>query len=346
MSSSLDPITLEVLTQALIAIVREMRATVFRTASSVAIYDVKDFSCGLFAPDRPGRRAIGGHRLARGAAALVGALLRWRRWAPTLRPGRRHPAERSLSRRHASQRRDDASIRCSRRPADLLPAVRAHWVDVGGMVPGSMSGMATEIYQEGMRIPPIKILRGRADERGRARPPARQHARARGASRATSRRACRRASVAEKRLREMLRPLRRGYAAGSRAASHLDRAEARHARLHRRRARWRLLLRGLSRNVHGRRVRAPAASPGADRQRRSHDRRLHRRVGASAVPGQLDGGGFSGGRLHHREVDVRPAGSPEPGLVPADRGHHARRHHRQCAAARAGRIARRDSQAR
>src|SRR3954463_15184333 len=51
MSSGLDPITLEVLTQALIATVREMRATVCRTASSVAIYDAKDFSCGLFAPD-------------------------------------------------------------------------------------------------------------------------------------------------------------------------------------------------------------------------------------------------------------------------------------------------------
>src|SRR5256885_7902858 len=51
MSSRLDPITLEVLTQAMIATVREMRGTVSRTASSVAIYDAKDFSCGLFAPD-------------------------------------------------------------------------------------------------------------------------------------------------------------------------------------------------------------------------------------------------------------------------------------------------------
>ena len=51
MPSRIDPITLEVLTQALIATVREMRATICRTASSVAIYDAKDFSCGLFAPD-------------------------------------------------------------------------------------------------------------------------------------------------------------------------------------------------------------------------------------------------------------------------------------------------------
>jgi N-methylhydantoinase B len=42
----------------------------------------------------------------------------------------------------------------------FFPAVRAHWSDVGGMVPGSMSGKATEIYQEGIRIPPLKIMEG------------------------------------------------------------------------------------------------------------------------------------------------------------------------------------------
>ena len=42
----------------------------------------------------------------------------------------------------------------------IFPAVREHWADVGGMVPGSMSGKATEIYQEGVRIPPIKIMTG------------------------------------------------------------------------------------------------------------------------------------------------------------------------------------------
>ena len=40
----------------------------------------------------------------------------------------------------------------------VFPAVRAHWVDVGVMVPGSYSGLSTNIYQEGVRIPPIKIL--------------------------------------------------------------------------------------------------------------------------------------------------------------------------------------------
>ena len=54
----------------------------------------------------------------------------------------------------------------------------------------------------------------------------------------------------------------------------------------------------------------------AHHQRRPHDRRLHRRLAAGAVSRQLDGRGVRGGRLHHREVRVRSAGAPEPGLVP------------------------------
>src|SRR5207244_10585356 len=47
----------------------------------------------------------------------------------------------------------------------LFPVVRAHWGDVGGMSPGSLSGRATEIFQEGVRIPPIKIVeRGRPNQ--------------------------------------------------------------------------------------------------------------------------------------------------------------------------------------
>jgi N-methylhydantoinase B len=34
----------------------------------------------------------------------------------------------------------------------------AHWNDVGGMVPGSMAINATEIYQEGLRLPAVKLI--------------------------------------------------------------------------------------------------------------------------------------------------------------------------------------------
>lgn len=35
---------------------------------------------------------------------------------------------------------------------------RAHHDDIGGMTPGSMPGNATEIFQEGLRIPPVKLV--------------------------------------------------------------------------------------------------------------------------------------------------------------------------------------------
>src|SRR3954471_7817461 len=35
----------------------------------------------------------------------------------------------------------------------------AHWTDIGGMVPGGFAPTATEIFQEGIRIPPIKVYR-------------------------------------------------------------------------------------------------------------------------------------------------------------------------------------------
>jgi N-methylhydantoinase B len=43
--------------------------------------------------------------------------------------------------------------------SDFYVAARAHHADVGGTYPGSM-GLCREIYQEGLRIPPVKIMRG------------------------------------------------------------------------------------------------------------------------------------------------------------------------------------------
>jgi len=159
MSSTLDPITLEVLTQALIATVREMRATVCRTASSVAIYDAKDFSCGLFAPDSQvvaQSEDIGSHVVpmpwtVRSAMEKMGA---------TLAPGDVILVNDPYA--GGTHLNDVTIIYPVFRDGRLIffPAVRAHWADVGGMVPGSMSGKATEIYQEGIRIPPLKILEG------------------------------------------------------------------------------------------------------------------------------------------------------------------------------------------
>lgn len=153
----LDPITLEVLTEGLISVVREMRATVFRTARSVAIYEAKDFSCGLFDPDTQvvaQSEDIGAHVVP----------LPWSvKYAMEDFGGDLHPGDVILLNDpyRGGTHLNDVTIIYPVFDGDRLiffPAVREHWADVGGAVPGSMSGTATEIYQEGVRIPPLKIM--------------------------------------------------------------------------------------------------------------------------------------------------------------------------------------------
>jgi N-methylhydantoinase B len=56
---------------------------------------------------------------------------------------------------------------------DFYVASRAHHADVGGTYPGSM-GPCHEIYQEGLRIPPVKIMRGGKIVAAQQRPNARR----------------------------------------------------------------------------------------------------------------------------------------------------------------------------
>ncbi len=153
----INPITLEVVCEGLIAIVKEMRATIIRASYSSVIYEFDDFSCALFGPDgemvaqswdHPGHvlplpwgvRCMMedfGDDLAPGDVVLLNDPYR----------GGTHLNDVTL----IYPVFDDQG-----RPM-IFPAVRAHWVDVGGMVPGSYSGLSTNIYQEGVRIPPIKL---------------------------------------------------------------------------------------------------------------------------------------------------------------------------------------------
>ena len=45
---TIDPITLEVVCEGLIAVVREMRASIIRASYSPVIYELDDFSCAIF----------------------------------------------------------------------------------------------------------------------------------------------------------------------------------------------------------------------------------------------------------------------------------------------------------
>ena len=163
-SVTIDPITLEVICESLIAVVREMRATIIRASYSSVIYEFDDFSCALFGPngemvaqswDHPG------HVLP----------LPWGvRCALDDFAGDLHPGDAILLNDpyRGGTHLNDVTLLCpvfdDAGKLLIFPAVRAHWVDVGGMVPGSYSGLSTNVYQEGVRIPPIKIIsRGQID---------------------------------------------------------------------------------------------------------------------------------------------------------------------------------------
>ncbi|MBS0240787.1 MAG: hydantoinase B/oxoprolinase family protein [Proteobacteria bacterium] len=155
---TVDPITLEVVCEGLIAIVREMRANIIRASYSSVIYEMDDFSCGLFGPD--GKLVAQwwdhpGHVLP----LPWGVRCAFEEFAGDLHPG---DAILLNDPYRGGTHLNDVTLIYPVFDDDgkllIVPAVRAHWVDVGGMVPGSYSGLSTNIYQEGVRIPPIKIL--------------------------------------------------------------------------------------------------------------------------------------------------------------------------------------------
>jgi len=163
----IDPITLEVLREALVSIVREMRVTLVRTAYSSILYEGEDFSCVLM----DGRAQI--VAMSKGQDHPLHIVpVGWSMRAVREKFGDDiHPGDIFLHNEPytgGTHLNDVAMIYPLFSPDGgmfVFPVVRAHWGDVGGMSPGSLSGRATEIFQEGVRIPPIRIVdRGRPDD--------------------------------------------------------------------------------------------------------------------------------------------------------------------------------------
>jgi N-methylhydantoinase B len=163
---AIDPITLEVVREALSSIVREMRVTLVRTAYSSILYEGEDFSCVLM--DRQAQIIA----MSRGQDHPLHIVpISWSMRAVRDRFGDDvHPGDVFLHNdpyTGGTHLNDVAMIYPVFIERELLvfPVVRAHWGDVGGMSPGSLSGQVTEIYQEGIRIPPIKVFdRGRPND--------------------------------------------------------------------------------------------------------------------------------------------------------------------------------------
>ena len=178
-----DPVELEVFKNLYHSIAEEMGAALRRTSFSPNIKERRDYSCAVF--DSAGQViAMGDHMpvhlgsMPMSVAAAVGqcelepgdvVMLN-----DPFRGGTHLPDITLVMPVHLSAsndsrvcgggalpRRDGAEPRhhTGTTTPDFYVASRAHHADVGGTYPGSM-GPCREIYQEGLRIPPVKIMRG------------------------------------------------------------------------------------------------------------------------------------------------------------------------------------------
>ncbi len=153
----IDPITLEVIRGSLVSTVLQMRVTLVRTAYAPILYETRDFSCGLMTGGGEllaMSEDIAGHVFA--MANGLGAVLE--KFKDDIHPGDVLAVNDPYT--GGTHLNDIAFYTPFFVDGKLLMfiAVRAHHSDVGGATPGSFSGQDTEIYQEGVRIVPVKII--------------------------------------------------------------------------------------------------------------------------------------------------------------------------------------------
>ena len=154
-----DPITQEIIQNSLTAIADEMFLGMAKTAMSSVIYEVLDF--GVAITDANGNLASAGAGIPSFVGMLdpgVRAIIR-KFERSKVHPGdifiTNNPYEGGVS--HAN---DVVLIMPIFADGELIAWVanKGHWVDIGGMSPGSTSPVATELYQEGLQLPEVKLF--------------------------------------------------------------------------------------------------------------------------------------------------------------------------------------------
>ncbi|MEM0934294.1 MAG: hydantoinase B/oxoprolinase family protein [Pseudomonadota bacterium] len=151
-----DPITLEIIQGAIMAAQREMEALIERTAISAFIREKKDFYTAIF--DADGVMAVGS------MVPIFGDITTpvFEHFPPeTMKPGDLYWYNDCYGSYGAvSHSNDQVLLQPVFHGARLMAFVMswAHFADIGGMRPGSISPDATDIWQEGIIVPPIKLV--------------------------------------------------------------------------------------------------------------------------------------------------------------------------------------------
>jgi N-methylhydantoinase B len=151
-----DPVTLEIVRGAIRAAQAEMEALIERTAMSAFIREKKDFYTALF--DADGVMAVGSNVPVFGD--ICGPV--FRDFPPdSMKPGDLYWYNDCYGSRGAVSHSNDQVFLApvfhgEQRVAFVMGW--AHFADIGGLRPGSISPDATDIFQEGIIVPPTKLI--------------------------------------------------------------------------------------------------------------------------------------------------------------------------------------------
>ena len=155
----IDPVTLAVINNNLVNICREMGITMIRTAFSPIFNEGLDFSCVLF--DRRGNM-IGQAEFCPAQIAASLFIVRWtleELGIESFEPG--DVVLHNDPYRGGAHIPEHAVIRPVFHEGELFGFVAnvGHLAEIGGKAVGSFAADATEVFQEGLRIPPVKIVK-------------------------------------------------------------------------------------------------------------------------------------------------------------------------------------------
>jgi N-methylhydantoinase B len=151
-----DPITAEVIGSALAAVAEEMGVTLVRTAFSPNIKERGDCSTAIF--DAAGHTAAQAPRIPIHLGSMLGLVAEVLRRYPSIGPGDVFMANDPYT--GGGTHLPDITVVAPvfvESHVEAFVAAIGHHSDVGGMVPGSESGVCRTIYQEGIRLPPVRI---------------------------------------------------------------------------------------------------------------------------------------------------------------------------------------------
>jgi len=153
----IDPFAVEILKDKLAATADEMGVVLARTSMSPIVYEVLDFACGLTDAQARVVAQTNGLTLFTGTFGPQVESVIADYGLDGMRPGDVFAT--NVPYRGGTHTCDVCLVKpifAAGRVVAFAVSI-THWIDIGGSVPGSIPPDATDIYQEGLRLPGVRV---------------------------------------------------------------------------------------------------------------------------------------------------------------------------------------------